>query len=131
MSEYDIRILGKGITFPFQLVNGAIIIESDIALIRKSIVGILSWPFGTRYFNGEFGARVKDLLEEPNDAVLYGLVKHFIVEAITKWETRIKLLEAPEIIQEDNKINIRLVYQVIKTAQEDSFIFPFYTTLKY
>lgn len=131
MNEYNDKILGKGITFPFQLVDGKIIIESDVALIRKSIISILNWPVGTRYFNSEYGSMLKDLLEDPNDIVLEGLVRRYIIEAITKWETRIKLLVPPQIYREDNKINIRLTYEIIKTAQQDSFVFPFYQTIKY
>lgn len=131
MSDFNHTVLGKGIIFPFVLVNGAIVVDSDIALIRASIKSILFWPYGTRFYNETYGSKIKELLEEPNDTVLIGLVKHFIIEAISKWETRIRLLEDPEILQIDNKINLRLRYVILRTAQEDSFVFPFYTTIKY
>ncbi len=129
--SYNDLILGKGIVFPFVLVNGRIVISKDVELIRASIVSILSWPYNTRYFNNIYGSKVKELLEEPNDTILLGLVKHFIVEAITKWETRITLLEPPDIFQEDHSIMLRIKYKIIKTAQEDSFVFPFYKSPKY
>ena len=122
----DDKIVGKGIIFPLRVVNGTIPIDSGIDLIRSSLKVILRWD-NDRYFLGEFRSKLKELLEDPNDLILIGLVQHFIVKQITKWETRITLLEAPKILQENNKLSIQLTYRINKTAEKDSFVFPFYT----
>lgn len=125
-------LLGKGITFPFVLdSNGAILIESDMTLIRKSIVTILTWPYGTRYMLGEFGSMLNQLLEDPNDLILADLVKHYIIEAISTWETRISALETPVLMQENNILKLQLAYIVTSSAKPDSFIFPLYKKVIY
>ena len=132
MSEFNDTILGKGYIFPIELnLSGRPDIKSDIALIRASIISILSWPYGTRFFLGEYGSKLRELLEDPNDAIMFNLVKHFIVEAITRWETRITALEVPRIEQRDNRIDIHINYVVIKTLQTDTFVYPFYNNIKY
>lgn len=128
MSNYNDVVLGKGYNFPIQIDSstGRPPIYSDIELIRRSITTVLAWPVGLRFFLGEFGSKLDELLEDPNDSIMLGLVKHYIVEAISTWETRIKDLEVPQIIQKNDRIDITLQYYIISTAQVDSFVFPFY-----
>jgi phage baseplate assembly protein W len=132
MSEFNDFILGKQFTFPFSFTSaGRVPISSDVELIRRSIASILTWPYGTRFFLGQYGSKLRELLEDPNDAQMLGLVKYYIVEAVTRWETRITDLEVPKIEQKDNRIDITLKYQIIQLAREDSFVFPFYTKVKF
>jgi phage baseplate assembly protein W len=118
--------IGKGITFPIQLVNGKPPIETGFQLIRASIRNILGWPYGQRFFLTEFGSRLQELIEEPNDYVLKNLINTFVVDAITDWEKRIQLIDAQIENQDGVKINIRLVYRIVNSQQVDNFIFPFY-----
>jgi phage baseplate assembly protein W len=132
MSTYNKTILGSAVTFPLEIdSNGRVVVHSDEEMIRRSITTILTWPHGTRYFLGEFGSLLEALLEDPNDKILVGLVKHYIIDAISKWEARISALEIPEIKQEDNRLDILLSYRITALAKEDSFVFPYYKEIKY
>lgn len=124
------KFIGKGLTFPFVIsANGRPELETGIALIRSSIRIILSWS-NFRFFLGEFQSRIFELVEEQNDVILRGLVRDFSIEQINKWEKRIKL-KTSQIIQKDNKLNLKITYEITSSKIEDSFIFPFYEKIKY
>ena len=122
------KYLGKGIVFPFELPNGKVEVTDYRDLIKASIMSILFWPYGQRFFLGEYGSRVEELLGKQNTYVLVDVVKAFVVESISRWEKRIELLEASiEIPQnQPQKMEITLRYMILATRTEDSFVFPFY-----
>lgn len=121
------KFIGKGITFPIQLDNrGAAVVDGGVELLRKSLLIIITWPYGTRFFLNQFGSRIEELLDEPNDLVLHSMINHFIIEAITRWEKRVKLIETRVISKGGDKLEVSLRYTIISTQLEDSFVFPFY-----
>lgn len=132
MSETVKKFIGQGITFPIELnSNGRPNIETGVNLIRSSIKNLLSWPYATRYFLGEYGSRLNELLEEPNDDILKNLVRYFVIDSISKFEKRISLLETSIIKPTAGSIHIKLKYKINNSSTTDSFIFPFYDKIKY
>lgn len=127
------RFIGSGIIFPIKINNeGAVDIYSDLELIRSSILNILNWPKRQRYFNERFGSRIHELLEEPNDLVSRSLIRHFVYEAIDTWEKRVRLVSMDIIFtDEEDRINVKLKYEVRNTKEYDTFIFPFYKEIIY
>lgn len=119
--------IGRGIIFPIELsANGGHVIRTGTVLINSSLKIILSWPFLSRIFLSEFGSRLEDLLEEPNDDLLRSLVKHFIFDAITKWEKRVNVLEVDTKRTSPERLIIGVRYRVKNTGLEETFTFPFY-----
>ena len=94
--------LGKGIGFPIDLDNGSAKILSNVDLIRLSLPNILSWYYGQRYFQGEYGSKWERMIERPLDSITLSLVRTFIIEAITRYEKRIKLLAVNLVVQNQN-----------------------------
>ncbi len=129
LTPVDDRVVGKGITFPFELDNGAIKIDSGFTIIKRSIETILAWPYGFRFFLNEFGSRIDELLEDPNDDFQLSLVRFFIVEAISTWEKRIELLGQPIFTRDDSKLNLVINYRILSTGQEGSMVYPFYNDI--
>ena len=88
-------ILGKGLGFPFQFErrSGGAQVSSatstEHAHIQESIIQILGTSPGERFMRPEFGSRLKSLVFEANDEVLKGLIRHYIVEAIQRWDKRV------------------------------------------
>jgi hypothetical protein len=124
--------LGQGIIFPITLNSlGRPDIETGIDLIRSSIKIILNWPYATRFFLNEFGCRIEELLEEPNDSIVKSLVKHFIVDSISNFEKRVELLEVSIVNPTSSSLDIKISYRILSSQQEDSFIFPFYKQIVY
>lgn len=126
------KFIGNGLVFPIVLTaDGKVPVSSGFELIESSIRIIVGWVFGTRFFLPEFGSRLEDLLEEPNDAVLNSIVKHYLIEAITRWEKRITPLEITVKRKEEHNIDIHIKYQIINSRVERLFIFPYYSELIY
>lgn len=125
------NFIGRGITLPLNIVNGSVPLETGFPLIRKSIKMILDWQFGTRFFLKEFGSRLNELLEEPDDNVLAQLIETFIIDAVTTWETRVTIISINFIKEDIGKIKLTINYRVVNTQRDDSFIYPFYTKIIY
>lgn len=125
------KFIGKGLTFPIQLNgNGTPVLETGFPLIESSLKNLLTWVFGTRYFLGEYGSRLENLIAEQNDIVISSLINDLVLEAIKKFETRIELI-GTQILQNDSDLSISLNYRIVNTQVEKSFIFPFYTKPSY
>lgn len=124
--------IGKGFTFPINLTNGKPNIDSGFDLIRASIKTILAFTIGERYMLGEFGSRLQELIEEPDDQILHNLINTFVVDAVTQWEKRVSTIST-EIVSSDDigLINISITYRVINSNTPDNFIFPFYKEIIY
>ena len=120
------NFIGAGIVFPIELDKGKAVVKSGFELIRSSINLIIGWPYGSRFYLSEFGSRIEELLEEPNDEVLRMLINTFVIDSINQWEKRIFLTGADIVDVSPTKIKILLRYRIINSQTEDSFIYPFY-----
>lgn len=125
-------IIGSGIIFPFKLNQlGRIETTNDITLVRASIINILVFPYGERYFLREFGSKLFSLTDEPNDDVLAAMIRQYVIDVIGVWEKRV-ILRSVEVGRETfQKINIKLDYVITSTKQPDSFIYPLYLNNTY
>ncbi len=132
----SLDFLGRGLRFPFgftQRSGGAQIsatTSAEHAHIHESIVQILGTRIGERFMRPEFGSRLKDLVFEPNDEVLKGLVRHYVIEAIERWEKRVYVTgvsfdESPLTIDQ-NVLLVRVAYRVISSQVEGNLVYPFY-----
>lgn len=124
--EQDRQFLGRGITYPFNVVGGSIPTTTGIELIQTNVRGVLEYNFGTRFFLGEFGARVRSLLEEPNDILLQTLLGNYVRQALLDWEPRIELISISIQERSVEAIQANLSYRVRYNNSEQSFTFPFY-----
>jgi phage baseplate assembly protein W len=122
--------LGSGIAFPLQIEDGRAKILTGVSLIKLSILNIIVWPYGRRYFMGQYGSKIDSLLEKPADIVTLNLVRDFIIESINTFEKRIKLIEVRLYI-EDETMKAFLKYLIVQDNTVDSFIVPFYSQIRY
>lgn len=127
--------LGKGLRFPFAFARrsgGAqvsTITSMDHAHIHESILQILGTRPGERFMDPEFGSHAMDLIFEPNDQVLKGLLRHYITDAIERWEKRVYVTdvsfdESPDTVDE-NTILVYISYRVIDTQVTGNLVWPF------
>ena len=125
------KFIGTGIIFPF-IVNskGGIDIVNGSELIQASIKTILYWPKHQRFFNEQFGSRIFEILEEPNDNISKTLIRYFIFETLSEYEKRITLKDV-EIITTQETIHLEISYIINNTRQEDTMVFPFYKNIIY
>lgn len=118
--------IGQGLAFPLQLLNGAAQVSSGFDLIRSSIKNILAFSVGDRFFLGEFGSRLDELLEEPNDEILQNLITSFVIDAVTQWEKRVQSVSTTIDSVTDAAVMVEVSYQIVNTQNSDSFVYPFY-----
>lgn len=127
--------LGKGLRFPFAFARrsgGAqvsTITSMNHAHIHESILQILGTRPGERFMDPEFGSRAMDLIFEPNDRVLKGLLRHYITDAIERFEKRVYVTdvsfdESPEAV-DAHTILICISYRVIDTQVTGNLVWPF------
>ncbi|NLN74989.1 MAG: GPW/gp25 family protein [Armatimonadetes bacterium] len=131
----SVDFLGKGLRFPFafQKRSGgaqvSTITSTDHAHIHESILQILGTRPGERFMNPEFGSHMRDLVFEPNGSVLRGLLRHYIIDDVERWEKRVYVTdvsfdESPEAV-DGNTLYIRISYRVIDTQVEGNLVWPF------
>ena len=129
-------ILGKGLGFPFRFEgrSGGAQVSSTTTTehehIHESIVQILGTSPGERFMRPEFGSKLKSLVFEANDEVLKGLIRHYIVEAIKRWDKRVVVTAvtfdpSPQEIDR-HVLPARIAYRVIQTQVEGNLIYPFH-----
>ena len=132
--SYD--FLGKGLRYPFrfQSVSGGIQISTTTSRehehIRESILQILGTRIGERFMNPEFGSRLKDLVFEQNDEVLKGLLRHYVIDAIKRWEKRVIITEVHfddrPLNIDGNLLLVHIAYRVIQSQVDGNLVYPFY-----
>ena len=127
--------LGKGVKFPFQfnVIGGT---ETSVAVsekydhINESIQQILDTSPGERVMLPEFGSRLRELIFEPNNAVLKALARVYVIDAIKRWEKRVTVKEVYIDDSAENlekgMLNIHISYVVIKSQVIGNFVYPFY-----
>lgn len=115
-----------GLEFPIILETGSSSLSSGINIIKSSLKIIISWPIRTRYFNGEFGSRIDEVLENQNDNILISIIRQFIIDSITKWEKRIELISVEIFRPTSEKLTINLVYRVKELDIQDTLFYDFY-----
>jgi len=127
--------LGKGLRFPFgfQKRSGGAQVSTttsaDHAHIHESILQILGTRPGERFMNPEFGSHIRDLVFEPNDSVLKGLLRHYIIDAIERFEKRVYVTDVSfdesSEAADSYTLYVRISYRVIDTQVEGNMVFPY------
>jgi phage baseplate assembly protein W len=131
--SYD--FLGKGLKYPFrfQSVSGGTEVSAATSRehehIKESILQILGTRPGERFMNPEFGSRLHDLVFEQNDEVLKGMIRHYVIEAINRWEKRVKItgifFDASTRSIDSNLLQVRIEYRVIQNQVDGNLVYPF------
>jgi phage baseplate assembly protein W len=128
--------LGKGLRFPFGLqrrsggTEVSVATSQEHAHIHESILQIPGTRPGERFLQPEFGSKLKDLVFEPNDTVLKGLVRHHVIDAIKRWGKRVVVtdvsFEDSGPTRDQNVLLVRISYRVIRGRVAGNLFYPFY-----
>lgn len=115
-----------GLSFPFRLnAKGGLKMSTtspmDFSHIEESITQILLTQVGERVMELYFGSSVSVHVFDPSDDSYYSLIKHEIVETLTRFEPRIEVdsegIELKNILDEitgKNFLHITIHYKVTK-----------------
>ncbi len=136
--EPGLDFLGKGLRFPFafQRRSGGAQIStatsSNHAHIHESIRQILGTRKGERLMRPDFGTRLHELVFEPNDSLLYGLLRHEVIEALEEWEPRVIITDVSCAADgaDGHMVLVRIDYRLISSQVEGNLVYPFYRELE-
>ncbi len=83
----------------------------DETSVEKSIITILSTKVGSRVFRRDFGSVLDDILFDPMDDITVERIKMGIIDAVSRWETRIEVQSSEVKPDYDNRqYFVRLIY---------------------
>src|SRR5574343_62370 len=127
------KLIGEGIKYPFNFSNidGTIsVVEPSKGLmkINGSIHHILSTSVGSRFFNPEFGSKLPSLVFEPYDQILKDQIFMYTVEALRRWEKRIKIkgIWFDDTYMEQSQMGVGIAYEIINTQVSGNYVYNFY-----
>ncbi len=77
--------------------------------IEDSIKDILLTPLGSRVMLPEYGSRIYELIDRKIDDEFRADLACFVIEAVEKWEKRVKIDEVRLIGLKDHKLSFKVV----------------------
>lgn len=128
-----INSIGTGAYFPIELTEQSDgttswkAISGDIRLINHNLISIFNTQIGELIRNENFGTRLWECLEEPNNQALELLVRNFCRDSIESWEPRIKFLDS-NIMRSSTTLKINLNYQLKSDQSVQELNFSYNTT---
>lgn len=122
-------LVGRGWPFPIKAGPGKqLSFLGGPEKIRQSIWLILSTAPGERQMLSEFGCGIHELVFQANTATLHGLIQGKVMDALTRWEPRIDVLdvrvETP--VEQRNYLLIRVDYRVRANNAFYNLVYPFF-----
>jgi len=108
-----------GISFPFRVGNkGGVAMSTTTFLdpqhIQESIIQILKTRIGERVQEPEFGSNIDTFLFSPTDIASANLIAFEVVQALEKWEPRIRItMDDIDVYLDDTNVVIGIEYEII------------------
>lgn len=127
------KIVGNGMTYPIVLGTNAdkktgwYPVLGSTKLITDNLNSLLQYSIGERFRQEDFGTRLWECIEEPNNQAQAFLINTFLKEAISLYEDRINYKEAI-ISRSGNKLHIEMHY-ILKQSNEEKSLGITYNNL--
>jgi phage baseplate assembly protein W len=94
--------------------------------IEQAIRIILSTNKGERRMRPTFGCEIHSLMFSPANPTTFGLLRHYVEEALTMWEPRIDVKDI-DVEAGDGRVDITISYALRATKDRRTLVYPFYT----
>jgi len=96
--------------------------------VEHSLRVLLLTSLGERAMRFDFGSRASELVFAPSGQRHLRLLETTVREAVRDWEPRIDLLDVSveSDLEEPERVNVSLSYQVRATNTRSNLVFPFY-----
>lgn len=129
LATADASFIGRGFSWPLEVDHrGAIRLTQGPADLDRSIRVVLLTAPGERVMRPQFGCRIWDLLFEPVNANLLGLIAEAVRDALAQWEPRIEVEDVQPVQDADDGALVRIAirYRVRSTNDRRNLVYPFY-----
>lgn len=80
-----------------------------LADIKESIKDILLTPLGSRVMLPGYGSRLFELIDRKVDDEFRADLACYVIEAVEKWEPRVKIDEVKLISLKDHRLNFKII----------------------
>ena len=121
--------IGRGFSWPMTVDHtGSIALTNGAQDLDHSIHVVLLTAPGERLMRPQFGCRIWDLLFEPVNANLLGLISQAVRDALAQWEPRIAVEDVRPIqdAADSSLVRIEIIYRVKATNDRRNLVYPFY-----
>ncbi|PCC73774.1 Gene 25-like lysozyme [Nannocystis exedens] len=118
----------RGFAFPFRIDpdSGSVAAQAGDDKLRENIAHILLTGVGERIMRRGYGGGLQQLVHDPNNEVLRGVVQHQVAKSLGRLEPRI-ILQEVRVVQDGETLLLRIKYIVRSTRQVQTFSVPFGT----
>jgi hypothetical protein len=118
---------GRGASLPLTIgATGGIREAAGAAKIEQSIRVILGTTPGERLMRPSFGCNLRSLVFSPNNETTANLARHYVEEALRRWEPRIELLNVHTRSGPGaNAVEIGIEYRIRETDEFRVLVYPF------
>ncbi|GHF45140.1 hypothetical protein HNQ07_002222 [Deinococcus metalli] len=97
--------------------GGGVQLASGAALVRQSLLLLISTRPGERVMRPTYGCHLSRLMFAPNDDTTAGLAIHYVRQAIERWEPRVQILhldagrdpDVPELLRLTLRYRVRAI----------------------
>jgi len=133
------EILGAGWHFPVRVDlrqrseesppdrgRGGIALSREGRDIEQAIRIVLTTAKGERRMRPTFGCDIHSLVFAPANPTTFGLITHYVEEALTMWEPRIIVRSVDVTDGPDGRVDISIAYELCSTKDERTLVYPFY-----
>jgi len=122
--------VGQGWSWPAGVGHrGGIALVSGDTELGQAIRLILGTALGERPMRPEFGCGIHDLVFDPSDSTLAGLVAHEVRASLLRWEPRVDV-EDVQVTFDPDRPGLALIdvsYLVRTTNDRRNLVVPFYS----
>jgi uncharacterized protein len=122
--------VGQGWSFPAGVGRtGGIALVSGDTELGQAIRLVLGTALGERPMRPEFGCGIHDLVFDPSDSTLVGLVAHEVRSSLLRWEPRVDV-EDVQVTFDPDRPGLALIdvsYAVRSTNDRRNLVVPFYS----
>ena len=122
--------VGSGWSYPAGVGRtGGIALVSGDTELTQAIHLVLGTALGERPMRPEFGCGIHDLVFDPSDSALAGLVAHEVRASLLRWEPRVDVADV-EVTFDPDRPGLALIdvtYVVRATNDRRNLVVPFYS----
>ena len=122
-------LVGRGFTWPLGVDHtGSIAMTAPGGDLEDSIRMVLLTAPGERLMRPQFGCRIWDLMFEPVNANLLGLISQAVRDALAQWEPRIEVESVTPVQDAESSglVQISIAYRIRSTNDKRNLVYPFY-----
>lgn len=121
--------VGAGVAFPMRLDSGgSLALVRGEAEVAEAVRLILGTAFGERPMRPEFGCAIHDMVFDPADANMAGVIAYEVRASLVRWEPRIDVIDVQVDFDPAERTCawISITWSFRSTNDPRNLVYPFY-----